>query len=335
MELAVVTALTEVFFMQDWQLAVLAGFLIAAVSPSVILPIMLNQKDVGVGGPRYIPDRIIGQTVINAFIAQTGILLMLEAIAPKPNSPEIWQILALSPLAVVGGAAVGIAAGWFLPLAPLVGSPRSDDSRVPRLRIAAWIVLALALAVYFTCSEFRLESVFATLAFGVILLRRFAWCEPVFRTELKKIWGAAEVILFVNLGSAIDLDQLVNPGLILGLLGIIGAAMGVRLVVAFLLTLRTSLVPKERRYITAANIPKATIQAVFGALPLLIFQQWRPDLVPQGQTLLIMAVLAIVSTAPVGAFLLEQWGPRGGKGSRQREMGDGHKKINELTVIAD
>jgi len=87
------------------------------------------------------------------------------------------------------------------------------------------------------------------------------------------------------------------------------AIMG-RLLVAAIMTGATTLQPEERRYVAIAHLPKATIQAVFGPLPLLTFRAWRPDLVGDGETLVILAALAIVVAAPIGAVLLERWGVR-------------------------
>ena len=73
---------------------------------------------------------------------------------------------------------------------------------------------------------------------------------------------------------------------------------------------RTALTRGERRYCTAAQVPKATIQAVFGAHPLSIFLERcadQPQITDAGQTLVVMAVLAIICTAPLGALLLERF----------------------------
>ena len=97
----------------------------------------------------------------------------------------------------------------------------------------------------------------------------------------------------------------------LGLL-MVGALL-LRLLVAHLMGYRSQLTAHERAYSTVAHVPKATIQAVFGAVPLAVFLERRPDdgaLQDAGQTLLVMAVLAIVITAPLGAVLIDRLGAR-------------------------
>ena len=97
------------------------------------------------------------------------------------------------------------------------------------------------------------------------------------------------------------------------LLALIAAALVLRVAVGHLLSLRTGLTPRERGYTTTGHVPKATIQAVFGAYPLTVFLERAPDnlgMIDDGKTLLVMSVLAIVATAPVGAVLLERLGER-------------------------
>lgn len=146
---------------------------------------------------------------------------------------------------------------------------------------------------------------------SVLLRRRLEWCEPAIRAELRRTWLVAEVVLFSNLGSQIDLQQVSDAPLVLLLLAIMAAALAVRLGVTRLMARATALTPGEQLYVTAAHVPKATIQAVFGALPLATFAaRGQEALLDEGKTLLVMAALAIVTTAPLGAVVLERWGTR-------------------------
>jgi NhaP-type Na+/H+ or K+/H+ antiporter len=292
-------------------LAILSGFLIAAVSPAVILPTMLDQKDLGRGAARLVPDRIIVQTIVNAFVAQTGILFLVDVLCPPEGWGGAGRALALLPLSVAGGLAVGASAGVFTRLEAAL--PRSGPPTPGRVRIIAAAALAIALAVYFGCARFGLENVFAILALGVVLRRRLKVCERPLRTELKRVWLVAEIVLFANLGSAIDLGKLSDLGLVALLLAIVATALAIRLATAHLLTGATSLTRSESRYCTVAHVPKATIQAVFGVYPLTVFLErcgGQPDLLDGGQTLVVLAVVAIVSTAPLGAFLLDRLAAR-------------------------
>ncbi len=310
-ELLALVGFGRIMVFDRLDIAVLCGFLIAAVSPAVILPLVLDQKDLGRGAARLVPDRVIGQTVVNAFVAQTGILLLLDVICPPQGWEGAGRALMLLPLSVAGGLALGTGAGLLTRLdaaLPRTGAPASPS----RVRVIALAALGIALIVYFGGARLGLENVFATLALGVVLRRRLESCERNLRGELKRIWLVAEIVLFVNLGSAIDLGKLSDLRLIALLFAVMAGALAIRVVVAHLLATRTSLTPRERLYCTAAHVPKATIQAVFGAYPLTVFLERcsdQPQIVDDGHTLVVMAALAIVVTAPLGAVLLDRLAP--------------------------
>lgn len=308
-ELLAVTGLARIGLFARWDLCILAGFLVAAVSPAVILPTMLAQEDRGLGARHLVPDRIIGQTVINAFVAQTGILLMVDVLAPSGDG-DVLRSVAMLPLTLVGGIAAGVAVGFTLRVDPLL---RDEKPRVGHVRLATLIALAGALAVYFGCGALGLETVFATLAVGFMLRRRLDRHEARIRAELRGVWSVAEIILFVTLGSKIDMTVLGQGQMIFLLLGLLAIALLARLVAAHLLEIPTELTLSERRYVTLAHVPKATIQAVFGAYPLTVFAERLPGnlaLREAGQLLVVLAVLAIVATAPIGAVLLDRLGDR-------------------------
>lgn len=229
-ELLAFAGLGRLALFDRMDVAILAGFLIAAVSPAVILPVMLDQKDLGRGAEHRVPDRIIGQTVINAFVAQTGILFFVDVICPPAGWEGIDRVLIWLPVSVVGGLVLGALAGRFSRLEALL--PQNGDPGPGRVRVIALVALGIAQALYFGGARLGLENVFATLALGVVLRRRLKRCERSLRAELRRVWLVAEIILFANLGSAIDLERLADPRLVALLLAIVGVALGVRLLVA-------------------------------------------------------------------------------------------------------
>jgi hypothetical protein len=310
-ELGAVFGLTASFgLFSNPTMCLFAAFLVAAVSPAVVLPVMLDQKDQGRGATRLVPDRIIGQTVVNAFIATTGMLIVLDATGPDATTSDVTTALLLLVPALVGGVAVGIAVGWSVPVPWIVGR---DLNRSPggRRLAAALAALAAALLVHFGGGAIGLETVFATLALGCVLRHRLASVEPQIRSELKRFWHIAEIVLFVNLGAAVDIGKLANPALVAPILAVIGIALLARVVVAGVMVRRTILRAGEGRYVAVAHIPKATIQAVFGTLPLIIFtQRGQMHLIADAETLVVMAVVAIVATAPIGAIVLDRWATR-------------------------
>jgi len=297
-ELGVVAGVSRLMLFPRWDLAILTGFLIAAVSPAVVLPTMLAVKERGLGAGLHVPDRAMAQTILNAFVAQTGIVLMLRAISPEAGAPGPFAGLALLPLAVAGGVALGALLGRAAPLAGGGGV------------VLSAAMAGLAAVAYFGGAALRLENVFATVALGATLRRRLQTgtvdrSRP-HRDHLARAWLLAEIVLFANLGAAVDLAQL-GGGLVLVGLGVIAAALGARVIVVALLLRKSRLNGREQTYLALAHLPKATIQAVFGAVPLATFgRHGQVHLESEGQAILILSVLAIVATAPIGAVLLER-----------------------------
>ncbi len=293
-----------------WDLCWLFAFLLAAVSPAVILPTMLEQKLRGRGARHRVPDRIMGATVINAFVAQTGILALLDHMTPpRPGAtvliPLHWPVAGR----LVVGLGIGILLGWLVgALLPLPRVPTGDaEDEKPRRRATLAVALT-GVAVYFAGRKLGFESVFATLAVGALVHRRLGLSALHVESGLRRIWSFVEILLFANLGMRISVSHLTDPRLLVFLLLLIAVALAVRIRGAYYVARWGGLPAPESTYVSLAQIPKATIQAVFGALPLHRFLEAEAqELVPAGSTLLVAAVLAIVATAPAGAVVLDRW----------------------------
>lgn len=304
-EFLVASALLRATLFENWTMAALGGFLIAAVSPAVVLPVALAQKHAGRGSDRHVPDLIMGQTIVNAVVAAAAIPLTLALIIRPVQVTSIVAAIGLVPVAAVAGAAMGAGIGVVARLGRLARVRRAGTLG------ATALLLVLGSVLYLVGARWRwLDGVAAALALAVAFRWRRGGDDPAVRTALLRVWMVAEIVLFVNLGSAIRVDAISDARLVLMAIPILAVALATRLIVGWSMSQRSPLTPPERKYVTIAHVPKATIQAVFGALPLLTFQQFRPDLVAQGEILLLIAALAIVTTAPVGAVALERWAER-------------------------
>ncbi len=306
-EFLVAFALLRATLFQSWSMAALGGFLIAAVSPAVVLPVALAQKHAGRGSDRHVPDLIMGQTIVNAVVAAAAIPLTLALILRPVQVTSVVAAIGLVPVAAVAGAVIGAGIGVVARVDRLASHPIRRAGTVG----AAALLLVLGSALYTVGARWRwLDGVAAALALAVAFRWRLGRDDPAVRMALLRVWSVAEIVLFVNLGSAIRVDAISDASLVLTAIPILAAALATRLIIGWGMSRRAPLTLSERKYVTIAHLPKATIQAVFGALPLLTFQQFRPDLVGHGEVLLLIAALAIVTTAPVGAVALERWGER-------------------------
>ncbi len=116
-------------------------------------------------------------------------------------------------------------------------------------------------------------------------------------SKFEKIWVIAEIMLFVLVGAAVDITVMANVGLIAGLLIVI--SMTFRMIGVFVSLIKTPLNGKEKLYVGFSYMPKATVQAAIGAIPLALG-------ISSGSLILTIAVLAILITAPIGAILMDK-----------------------------
>ena len=306
-ELGAVAGLARSFLFDEWSLCLLTGFLIAAVSPAVVLPTMLRHKDMGLGSERRVPDTIIGQTVFNAFVAQTGILLSLDWILSDDDVTSLMKDVGWLPCGISLGIACGVATGFLVARLSARATGGGNAYLRPRRWLRLSLVLTAGLAVYFGSGALSFESVFATLAVGAAFKRQQPQSTEALVADLRGVWSVAEIVLFVNLAARTDLGQLATPHWVLLLLAVIAIPLTLRLATSAMLLQWTRFVAAERAYITLSHVPKATVQAVFGAVPLLAFAA-AGDVghLEAGQTILTLAVVSVVATAPLGAWLLER-----------------------------
>ncbi|MFT7620338.1 MAG: NhaP-type Na+/H+ or K+/H+ antiporter [Planctomycetota bacterium] len=304
-EMSVLAVGTRIFLFDRWDLAFLAAFLLAAVSPAVILPTMLDQKAKGRGGPRLVPDRIMGLAVVNSFMAKAAIGILLVVVAGGVGSESVGHDLLVLPIKLIGGILVGFVLGRLL--VKLFPEMKNEAIGV---WLGAAIVLLVAMLMYFRATSLMIEGVFAVLAFGIGIRIYRPKLADGFRDRFNGLWAVAEIPLFVNVGALIDLSRLDDAKLIFGVLLLMMVALSIRKWTAWM-TLKTSdLNRSERIYVTLAQVPKATIQAVFGPIVFTTLSQSSPELAEAGHVMLIMAVLAIVATAPIGAVVLDRWAGR-------------------------
>lgn len=272
--------------------AAVMGAVLAAVSPAVVVPRMVHLMDTRYGTGKSIPQLIIaGASCDDIFVIVLFSTFLGMAQGGHANAMDLLQI----PSSIVLGIALGAAAGWGLSLF-------FETAYANRhcIRNSMKVVILLGMAFLLMAIETWLEDVVAVSGLlavvsmaCVLKLRSVAFVSKRLSEKLGKLWIAAEVLLFVLVGAAVDIRYTAGAGL--AAIVMILAALCIRSIgVAFCL-IGTALNRKERLFCIIAYLPKATVQAAIGSVPLAMG-------LPCGQLVLSVAVLGIIITAPLGAL---------------------------------
>jgi len=263
------------------------GFIIAAVSPAVVVPQMLEFLENGVGTNKGIPTLILAGASIDDIFAITIFTTFLGLYSGSHVNIGI-QLLNI-PLSIILGILIGLIIGMVM--IKLFGKYHIRDTKK--------VLLILGSAIFLTVIEDTLKnkieiaSLLGVMTIGFIILERKPNVAKRLSQKFNKIWIFAEILLFVLVGAQVNIHVALNAGLkglIIIFVGLIGRSIGV-----IISTLRTNLNLKEKLFCVITYIPKATVQAAMGAIPLGVG-------VSSGDVILAVAVLSILVTAPLGAI---------------------------------
>ena len=269
--------------------AAIMGSVLAAVSPAVVVPRMVKLTDEGYGTVQGIPQLILAGAsvddvyVIVLFSTFTGMM--------QGNKASVLNFVNI-PVSIILGIAIGLTAGYAL--AFFFKKVHLRDTT--KVLIILSISFLLAAAEDHLATSITFSSLIAIMFLGVGLQKKREEVAKRLSAKFSKLWVAAEVFLFVLVGATVNIGYLGNVG-IKALLLIIGA-LAFRMIGVFVCLLGTKLNAKERLFSMLAYTPKATVQAAIGGIPLAMGFAC-------GETVLTVAVLAIVLTAPLGAFAID------------------------------
>ncbi len=273
-----------------------AAFMLAAVSPAVVVPSMLTLMEQGYGKAAEVPTTVLAGASVDDVFAITAFTIFLNlATGAAGADPTVAGSLLLLPLGLAGGIGLGAAIGF--------GLAAWLTRHFERIRATEKFLLVLAISIMAVrIGEYlHLAALLGTMTIGFILLER---SEPVaheLAAKLAKAWVFAEIILFVLIGAAVDPVHAVSVGLA-GVAtitaGLAARSVGVIIAVAF-----SGFSWKERLFCVIAYLPKATVQAALGSVPLAAG-------LANGESILSLAVLAILFTAPLGLLGIRILGPR-------------------------
>ena len=265
------------------------GAVLAAVSPAVVVPRMVKLMEEGYGTKEGIPQLILaGASVDDVFV-----IVLFTTFTGMAQGEGISVIKFVNiPVSIIAGIVIGILAGFLL----------SKFFEKVHIRDTVKILIILSLSFILAALEDMMTTVITfssliSIMFIGVALQKFR--EPVAKrlsVKYNKLWVGAEVFLFVLVGATVNINYLGNGGI--KALIVILAALVFRMAGVFACLLGTGFNSKERIFTMMAYTPKATVQAAIGGIPLALG-------LACGDTVLTVAVLAIVLTAPLGAFAID------------------------------
>ena len=270
--------------------AAIMGAVVGAVSPAVIVPKMLNLMEKGYGVKKSIPQLILaGASVDDVFV-----IVLFTAFTGLAQGGTFSPASILSiPVSIGTGIAAGGLAGILLAL----------FFQKVHIRDSAKVVILLSISFLMIELENRLKGyvpfsgLLAVMSIGIALQKKRYEAAARLSVKYSKLWVAAEVLLFVLVGATVDISYAMKAGAAAVIL--IFGVLIFRMAGVFFCLLGTDINRKERLFCMIAYMPKATVQAAIGGVPLAMGLGCC-------KIVLTVAVLAILITAPLGALGVEQ-----------------------------
>ena len=269
--------------------AAIMGAVLAAVSPAVVVPRMVKLMDEGYGVNEGIPQLILaGASVDDVYVI---VLFSTFVGMMQGEGASILKFVNI-PISIFLGIAIGL----------LIGVLLAYFFKKIHIRDTSKVLIILSISFLLVVMEDKLSTpitfsaLIAIMFIGIGLQKKRETVAKRLSVKYGKLWVAAEVFLFVLVGATVNIGYLGKVG-VKALIVIIGALV-FRMFGVFVCLLGTSLKRKERLFTMLAYTPKATVQAAIGGIPLALGFTC-------GDLVLTVAVLAIVLTAPLGAFAID------------------------------
>jgi NhaP-type Na+/H+ or K+/H+ antiporter len=267
--------------------AAILGSIIAAVSPAVVVPFMIKFIEDKRGTNKGIPTLILAASSVDDVFVIV-VFSMLLGMYAGTNTNYFMKLLEI-PVSIVLGIGIGVVAGFILYKLFIRYKPRATKKGMT----------VLGAAVLLTWIEEELKpflpvsALLGVMTIGFVLLEKSESIAHTISRKLSKIWVFAEILLFVLVGAQVNIHVAWDAGLAgaaVIFIGLVARSIG-----TYISVMGTDLNLKERLFCVISYIPKATVQAAIGAIPLSAG-------VKSGDVILAVAVLSILLTAPLGAL---------------------------------
>ena len=289
LEIIGTTIFAPVLFGISYTEAALIGSVIAAVSPAVVVPRMLKVMNEGYGTDKQIPQIILaGASADDVYVIVLFTSLSAVVSGGNASVTDFIQIPTSIFLGVLLGIVIGLLLNFFFRKVHI-----RDSAKLIIIMSLSFLVLALQ---DISTDFVRVSGLIAIMVLGMTLFTKYPVLAKRLSEKYNKLWVAAEIVLFVLVGAAVQVDSITKYGVPAVVLLI--AALIFRMLGVFISLIKTKLNMKERLFCMLVYTPKATVQAAIGAIPLAMGLDC-------GNLVLSVAVLSIIITAPFGAFLID------------------------------
>lgn len=291
------------------------GFILAAVSPAVVVTGMLKLQELSIGTAKGIPSLVIAAASMDDVFAITGFSLFIGLAVP--HGTLLWNIVQ-GPLNVIFGVVGGVVAGL------LISHGELFEQRWKK--VAALVTAGMALM--FTAKKFHFPGAGPLASLIAAVVAQQAWRKhedakfPGYATydmlhqiehDLATIWKiVSQPLLFAVIGSEIDFIKIpastLPKALAVTLIGVL-----LRIPVAYGAVSGGYYTKIEKAFIALSWLPKATVQAALASVPLELIEEYKsddPEYLAWGEDIVTVAVVSIILTAPAGVFIINNLGPK-------------------------
>ena len=290
-EITAITFIAPLLFNISRLDAAILGTIVAAVSPAIIVPRMINLIHRLKGKEKKVPQLILA----GASLDDVFVIIIFSSLIHLKSGEGINVLTPLMiPVSILLGSLLGVTFGlisvWFF--------------KKFHLRDTVKVLILFSLGFLFVVLEemllsfIKISGLVAIMALGITLLTKYPILAKRLVNKFEKIWVIAEIMLFVLVGALLDLSMVKEAGLFAIVLIILGLLF--RLIGVMISLIKTNYTKQEKAFICVSYTPKATVQAAIGAIPLSLG-------LLSGQLILSIAIISIIITAPLGAFLIDYY----------------------------
>jgi NhaP-type Na+/H+ or K+/H+ antiporter len=277
------------------------GAILSAVSLAVVVPMMIKFISEKKGTEKGLPTMNLAASSLNTVFSIVAYTILIGLYVGSKVSMT-WKLIGI-PISIILGILAGTIIGLFLCILFKKFNPRATK----RAMVVIGISILLTQVEQVMQNIIPFSALIAVMTTGFIILEKQEHAAHEISLKMGKIWLFAQILLYVLVGTQVDIYVALKAGItgtILIIIGLIARSLG-----TYICTLKNNLTMNERHFLVVSQIPKATVQAAIGGAPLILMKAKGMDTTP-GNIILAVAVLSILITAPTGAWLISVLGEK-------------------------